>query len=86
MSKTEHEYFCQFENTFKAQKRRAEREGFTGEDANHLAVTALIADMARAMAEASRFHASRLAFRDKTIQELKKRNEWQVNRITQLGG
>ena len=86
MSKTEHDYFVQFENSFKMQKRIAEREGFEGEDATKLAVTALIANMARSMAEAERFHASRQAFRENEIKELKRRNAWQANRIKQLGG
>lgn len=86
MSKSELDYFKQFETTFKMQQLRATREGFEGEDAQRLAVTGLIADTARAMAEAERFHASQLAFRDVKIKELERRNAWQVERIKQLGG
>ena len=86
MSKSELDYFKQFETTFKMQQLRATREGFEWEDAQRLAVTGLIADMARAMAEAERFHASRLSFRDVKIKELERRNAWQVERIKQLGG
>lgn len=86
MSKSELDYFKQLESTFRIQKLQAAREGFEGEDAQHLAVTGLIASMAKAMAESQRFHASQLALRDAEIKELKRRNAWQVERITQLGG
>lgn len=86
MAKTELDLFNQFERTYNTQQLVAQKKGFTGEDATRLAVTALIAMMARAQAEAARFHASQLCIRDRRIAELERRNAWQVERITQLGG
>lgn len=74
----------QFENTFKVNVIKNERNGFGEVDSMKLAVTELCVNMARSTVDSSNFHASQLAFRDRRIKELQDQIQRQVKMIEGL--
>ena len=76
----------QFTRTYESHVLRFQQEGFEQLDAMNLAARAMMVLWARQYVEADQFHEGQLAFRNKTIADLKLQNTRQVKMIEDLGG